>query len=231
MFMHRHEPGKWMMSLHSVLHVVRSVLQRKFIVVLVALIVFAALGAGSFFAGSRKAEAAVSCSSYYTVVSGDTLSQIAARYHSSVQAIALANGIPNVNLIYPGQNFCIPAGSAVTPGQTTATGTASVSTTSAPTVSVSAGSSVTSMIEQVFGPYAPIALRIAQCESGLNPGAYNPVSIGGSHAAGVFQILYPSTWAGTSEAAASPYDAMSNILAAHEIFVRDGYSWREWTCQ
>ncbi len=227
MFMQGHGPGKCMMRLHSILHGVRSVLQRKFIVVLVALVVFAALGAGSFFAGSRKAEAAVSCSSYYTVVSGDTLSQIAARYHSSVQAIGLANGIPNVNLIYPGQNFCIPAASEVTSAPTT---TAS-STTSAPPVSVSTGSSVASMIEQVFGPYAPTALQIAQCESGLNPGAYNPVSIGGSHAAGVFQILYPSTWAGTSEAAASPYDAMSNILAAHEIFVRDGYSWREWTCQ
>ena len=67
-------------------------------------------------------------------------------------------------------------------------------------------------------------------ESGLNPGAYNPTSIGGSHAAGVFQILYPSTWAGTPEAGSSPYNAWANIEAAHAIFVRDGYSWREWTC-
>jgi murein DD-endopeptidase MepM/ murein hydrolase activator NlpD len=223
-----------MMSLRSVTH---NVLRQKFIVVLATLIVFGALGVGSFFAGSGKAEAAVSCSSYYTVVSGDTLSQIAARYHSSVQAIGQANSIANVNLIYPGQNFCIPAGSTVTPSQattTTTTSTASVSAPSVPQQSVSVpsgSSSVASMIDQVFGPYAPTALQIAQCESGLNPGAYNPTSIGGSHAAGVFQILYPSTWAGTSEAAASPYDAMSNILAAHEIFVRDGYSWREWTCQ
>ena len=48
---------------------------------------------------------------------------------------------------------------------------------------------------------------IAQCESGLNPNAYNPISIGGSHAEGVFQILYPSTWSGTPQAASSPYDA------------------------
>jgi hypothetical protein len=91
-------------------------------------------------------------------------------------------------------------------------------------------SSVAAMIEQVFGPYAPGALQVARCESGLNPGAYNPTSIGGSHAEGVFQILYPSTWMTTSEAGSSPYNARANILAAHEIFVRDGYNWHEWSC-
>lgn len=90
--------------------------------------------------------------------------------------------------------------------------------------------SVATMIDQIFGPYAARALQVAKCESGLNPSAYNPTSIGGSHAAGVFQILYPSTWSNTSEASSSPYNAQANILAAHEIFVRDGYSWREWSC-
>ncbi len=91
--------------------------------------------------------------------------------------------------------------------------------------------SIVSMIDQVFGADAPTAVQIATCESGLNPNAYNPTSIGGSHAAGLFQILYPSTWYTTPEAGLSPYDAMANIQAAHSIFVRDGYSWREWTCQ
>ncbi len=91
--------------------------------------------------------------------------------------------------------------------------------------------SVTDMINQVFGPDGPAATRVAQCESSLNPNAYNPLSIGGSHAEGIFQVLYPSTWAGTSSSALSPYDAMANISAAHEIFVRDGHSWREWVCQ
>jgi hypothetical protein len=95
----------------------------------------------------------------------------------------------------------------------------------------SGNASVAAMIDQVFGPYAPGALNVAECESGLNPNAYNPASIGGSHAAGIFQILYPSTWYTTSEAGMSPYDPMANIEAAHEIFVRDGYSWREWVCQ
>jgi hypothetical protein len=90
---------------------------------------------------------------------------------------------------------------------------------------------IASMINQVFGADGPAANRVAQCESGENPNAYNPVSVGGSHAEGLFQILYPSTWRTTSQAGQSPYDAQANILAAHEIFVRDGYSWREWTCQ
>jgi lysozyme-like protein len=91
--------------------------------------------------------------------------------------------------------------------------------------------SVIAIIDQVFGPYGPAATRVAACESGLNPNAYNPVSIGGSYAEGLFQILVPSTWRTTSQAYRSPYDAWANTRAAYEIFVRDGYSWREWSCK
>jgi hypothetical protein len=87
--------------------------------------------------------------------------------------------------------------------------------------------SVAGMIYQAFGPYAPSALSIARCESGLNPGAYNSAS----HASGIFQILYPSTWSSTPYSGYSPFNAWANINAAHAIFVRDGYSWREWQCQ
>jgi Transglycosylase SLT domain len=87
--------------------------------------------------------------------------------------------------------------------------------------------SVAGTIYQVFGPYAPSALNIARCESGLNPGAYNAAS----HASGIFQILYPSTWSSTPYSGYSPFNAWANINAAHTIFVRDGYSWREWQCQ
>lgn len=90
---------------------------------------------------------------------------------------------------------------------------------------------VLSVIYQVFGSYGGQATRVAQCESGLNPRAVNNFWIGGSHAVGLFQILYPSTWYTTSQANQSPYDAVANTRAAHDIFVRDGYSWREWSCQ
>ncbi|HEU5229767.1 MAG TPA: transglycosylase SLT domain-containing protein [Ktedonobacteraceae bacterium] len=90
---------------------------------------------------------------------------------------------------------------------------------------------ITNMIYETFGPYAPSAMRIARCESGLNPNAYNPQPVLGSHAMGVFQILYPSTWMTTPQSASSPYNARANISAAHAIFARDGFSWREWQCQ
>lgn len=43
----------------------------------------------------------------YTVVSGDTLSQIALDYGTTVSSIVALNNIPNPNLIYPGQKFII----------------------------------------------------------------------------------------------------------------------------
>lgn len=86
-------------------------------------------------------------------------------------------------------------------------------------------------ITAVFGSYAPGAINVARCESGFDPNSRNVIAIGGSHASGVFQILYPSTWNTTSYASYSPYDADANIHAAYEIFRRDGYSWREWACK
>jgi Transglycosylase-like domain len=78
----------------------------------------------------------------------------------------------------------------------------------------------------VFGPNGNAALNVARCESGLNPNAYNR----SSGASGLFQFL-ASTWAGTSYAGQSPFNASANIHAAYQVFTRDGYSWREWTCK
>ena len=46
-------------------------------------------------------------SQVYTVKRGDTLSEIAMKYGTTVQAIARDNNISNVNLIYPGQKLVI----------------------------------------------------------------------------------------------------------------------------
>ncbi|HLZ21060.1 MAG TPA: transglycosylase SLT domain-containing protein [Ktedonobacterales bacterium] len=86
--------------------------------------------------------------------------------------------------------------------------------------------SVQGEIRAVFGPNAGAALAIAACESSYNPGAYNR----SSGASGVFQFLR-STWATTSYAGYSPFNAWANIHAAYQVFQRDGYSWREWQCQ
>jgi hypothetical protein len=92
-------------------------------------------------------------------------------------------------------------------------------------------SDVQNIIQNVFGPDAPGAMNIAWCESTDNPNAVNPTVIGNSRAEGLFQILYPSTWHTTSQAGNSPFDARANAIAAHDIFIRDGHSWREWACQ
>jgi hypothetical protein len=47
------------------------------------------------------------CSAWHIVVKGDTMSKIAARYGSSVAAIAKANKVANPNVIYIGQKLCI----------------------------------------------------------------------------------------------------------------------------
>jgi LysM repeat protein len=55
-------------------------------------------------------------STTYTVQPGDTLARIAARFGTTVAAIAQANNIVNVNLIYVGQVLQIPGGTGPGPG-------------------------------------------------------------------------------------------------------------------
>ncbi|MEO0561510.1 MAG: LysM peptidoglycan-binding domain-containing protein, partial [Chloroflexota bacterium] len=54
----------------------------------------------------------------YTVQSGDTLNSIARRFNTTFTAIAQANGITNVNLIFPGQQLTIPGATIVDSGTT-----------------------------------------------------------------------------------------------------------------
>ena len=48
----------------------------------------------------------------YTVASGDTLSQIAARFGTTFEALAQLNHLSDPNLIYPGQHLAIPEAAA-----------------------------------------------------------------------------------------------------------------------
>lgn len=59
-------------------------------------------------AASSVSSDSASSGGVYTVVKGDTLSGIAAKYGVTYQEIAKENGIRNPNLIYPGQQFKIP---------------------------------------------------------------------------------------------------------------------------
>ncbi len=61
----------------------------------------------------------------YTVKSGDTLANIARQYGSTTTAIATANGITNINLIYAGQTLTIPGTTGSTSTTTTSGGSTS----------------------------------------------------------------------------------------------------------
>ena len=53
---------------------------------------------------------AASAGTTYRVVSGDTLSSIAARFGTTYQALAAANHVSDPNLIFPGQVLAVPSG-------------------------------------------------------------------------------------------------------------------------
>jgi LysM repeat protein len=72
----------------------------------------------------------------YTVQRGDTLTRIASRFGTTVQAIIQLNGIVNPNLIFVGQVLKIPGGGVIitsTPGGPTATPIATVTIGPSPT--------------------------------------------------------------------------------------------------
>lgn len=60
---------------------------------------------------------------WYTIENGDTLSDIAWHYHITISALARANAIGNINLIFVGQRLCIPHGQAGAISGITAHGT------------------------------------------------------------------------------------------------------------
>ncbi|PZM64871.1 hypothetical protein DOE73_14970 [Paenibacillus dendritiformis] len=60
----------------------------------------------------QKVKAGSGSGQQYTVKKGDTLSALARKYGTTVDAIAKANNISNVNLIFVGQKLTIPAASS-----------------------------------------------------------------------------------------------------------------------
>lgn len=68
------------------------------------------------------------------------------------------------------------------------------------------------------------ALRIARCESGLNPRARNPRS----SAAGTFQII-AATWRAYADAGMDIFNARDNTVVAHRIWQSSGFT--PWVCR
>ena len=215
-----------------------SVYQNLFLgktpVVLVALILLGSLIGGSLLLHAMNHRNTIgNCSSPPVQSITDSASQSCAKVISHHQVKSIRQIHPNLKGEVVGSEILLSVPRQIASTPTPDPQPVKIYPTPVPTIPypTSPGqAAVIAMIKQVFGSYASGALNVARCESGFNPLAYNPISNGGSHAEGIFQILYPSTWSSTSEASSSPYSAMANILAAHQIFVRDGYSWREWSC-
>lgn len=98
----------------------------------------------------------------YTVRSGDWLSLIAGRFHTTVAALVSANHLANPNYLYVGEVLTIPGGSTAAPAPTStttsasrATSTASSSSTTPSQVSsTSLGQAVAALaLKQVGDPY------------------------------------------------------------------------------
>jgi LysM repeat protein len=83
-------------------------------------------------AGAAATTSAAQSATVHTVVAGDTLSDIAQRYRSTVAAIARANSLANASLIHIGQRLTIPeAGAARDAGAGSTASTASTTSTTA----------------------------------------------------------------------------------------------------
>jgi hypothetical protein len=63
---------------------------------------------GANMSGTTAPAVSGSCSTYHRVTAGDTLAKIAGRYSVGMRSIIQANGIRNADVIYKGQNLCIP---------------------------------------------------------------------------------------------------------------------------
>ena len=67
---------------------------------------------GNTNAGSQTPSSGTTSEMTYTVVAGDTLSKIAAKYGTTYQKLAAYNGITNPNIIRVGQKIKIPGTAA-----------------------------------------------------------------------------------------------------------------------
>lgn len=75
------------------------------VILAVALTIWMLFGPDSTSGGGGTTSS--NCKQTHTVVSGDDLSHLASKYRTSIGALANANGITNLNLIYVGQELCV----------------------------------------------------------------------------------------------------------------------------
>ena len=135
---------------------------------------FAAVSAGVLFAGSQSASASTV---KHTVVSGDTLNKISAQYGVSVQDLAQANKIQDINKIYVGEVFTISDDGQVSVSDQSAVAAAPAQAATAPVAQAPVQQSAPAA-SSVSGSDAAAKDWIAGRESGGNYGAQNGQYVG-----------------------------------------------------
>lgn len=156
---------------------------------------------GAATAGTDAAGASAAATTTHTVVAGETLSAIAARYGVNAQSLAEANSLADANLIREGQRLALP-------------GAAAAAATPAAGPSPSSRGDVGALIEQIaqaHGWNPAFVKALAWQESGWNNGV-----VSSAGAVGIMQVL-PSTGEFVSENLAGRTldlaNAGDNILA------------------
>ena len=152
--------------------------------------------------------------SVYTVVSGNTLSGISARFcgtPADYPNLAAASGISNPDVIYVGEDIKLRCHHAVPPPPPPA----NASDDAAPAPSQASASSAQAPPPQPSSASTSGMSAFESCvisrESGGNPQAFNP----SSGAGGLFQFL-PSTWASLGYAGAYPGGAQTAPVGVQE---------------
>lgn len=99
---------------------------------------------------------------FYTVQAGDTLSEIASRYGTTVQELVDINNLANPNLIYPGETLRIATNSTVQGSETRGTGSI--------TYTVQRGNT----LSQIANTYGVTVSQIAETNNIQNPNLIYP---------------------------------------------------------
>jgi resuscitation-promoting factor RpfC len=157
--------------------------------------------------------------SVYTVVSGDTLSGISARFcgtSADYPSLAAASGIANPDAIYAGQRIklaCHHRHGALDDGAPPSSGSGADEQSPAPQPQAPAASTA---------GMSAFESCVISAESGGNPAAVNP----SSGAGGLFQFL-PSTWAALGYAGQYPGGAQTAPAGVQEaafaqLYAQDG---------
>lgn len=135
---------------------------------------FAAVSAGVLFAGSQSASASTV---KHTVVSGDTLNKLSAQYGVSVQDLAQANKIQDINKIYVGEVFTISDDGQISVSDQSAVAATPAQAATAPVAQAPVQQSAPAA-SSVSGSDAAAKDWIAGRESGGNYGAQNGQYVG-----------------------------------------------------